>query len=882
MAITGCEDAVVGPIIRGAYTLQSENHDRPVYRKDEKVGVKGLDVVLYFWDDRESPDFSGWWFGPQVGGDEVWAFHPDKAAKNPPSEGWQCPFDGPVDATIKLAPSKVVASSGGVGAPIQPGLIAGSKPLGALPVGPTVAAKAAVPLTGAAAKQDEARRKREQEVARKAEETSRKAEGVREKEAEVRKIQQAAQKKKEAEKKGRERHSLLMLRRVMARLRLCKPENYQALMIELGNVVVAEKMNLPPQFHIEVDKVKADAQKRVNTITECIKQATERKKIAEEQRKERVEEAKKHLDELEKLVQVAEVSAQSLFRLAEDKLPISETPTAEQVEAFEEEAKKIDEETTAKYKVCLDYVAEHREKMEQVSDNKRIGKRSVDVLANRAEASNRTRIGAMANVDHAKRLAFERQEQARVAAERKAAAEELVERERAVFKRYDKDGDGLLKKVEAKSYAKGEFGCEVSDDAIELLLHRLSEESGKDTVGVPFESFRDLKVAVGVSREVVRDRERQSVKKERLATMEYQVSEIEALLTTAEASVQSAKVESEKLHHDEKRSSADLKSLCAEVSSLVAAAETKLSAALARVEELSKGDSTGILEEHRIAHTKLFTRATGEPKAALQKVKTTVETCEKQIKAREAEEVKQFSAKAASILRKCSPKAQGDGEDFLEGFGSDLEGAPISKEAIFGILRDKWEDPKPSDELFQKWFESLAEPESDSLPPSEIWRIIRVCYRVLRPSVLSEGLSSKDSTVLRRLDPEEVLELIGSSESQKDNVGLERVHIRALKDGKTGWVSLKSNTGISFIQLGGDCYTVIKETGLSESIQVAGPNAKDPFRFLKLGEVLDIIGPEKTDEASNLIRVKVRTQSDRAVGWVTRLGNKGTIFMRPS
>ncbi|CAE8607897.1 unnamed protein product, partial [Polarella glacialis] len=43
LVITGCGDPVVGPIIRGSYTLASENHDRPVYRKDEKVGAKGLD-----------------------------------------------------------------------------------------------------------------------------------------------------------------------------------------------------------------------------------------------------------------------------------------------------------------------------------------------------------------------------------------------------------------------------------------------------------------------------------------------------------------------------------------------------------------------------------------------------------------------------------------------------------------------------------------------------------------------------------------------------------------------------------------------------------------------------------------------------------------------
>ena len=29
------------------------------------------EVLLYFWDDRDGSDFSGWWFGPKVGGDQA-------------------------------------------------------------------------------------------------------------------------------------------------------------------------------------------------------------------------------------------------------------------------------------------------------------------------------------------------------------------------------------------------------------------------------------------------------------------------------------------------------------------------------------------------------------------------------------------------------------------------------------------------------------------------------------------------------------------------------------------------------------------------------------------------------------------------------------------
>jgi hypothetical protein len=48
-----------------------------------------LDVQLYYWDDRDGASFCGWWFGPKVGGDQVWAYHPSNTATTPPKTGWK-------------------------------------------------------------------------------------------------------------------------------------------------------------------------------------------------------------------------------------------------------------------------------------------------------------------------------------------------------------------------------------------------------------------------------------------------------------------------------------------------------------------------------------------------------------------------------------------------------------------------------------------------------------------------------------------------------------------------------------------------------------------------------------------------------------------------
>ncbi|CAK0847898.1 unnamed protein product [Prorocentrum cordatum] len=103
LEVTGCTSNTVASIIRGHFVPYSENHGRVVYRKQEQA-ANGVDVQIYFWDERDGADFSGWWFGPKVGGDQVWAYNPEKAAV-PPSGGWRVPFGGPVDAQFVVSPA---------------------------------------------------------------------------------------------------------------------------------------------------------------------------------------------------------------------------------------------------------------------------------------------------------------------------------------------------------------------------------------------------------------------------------------------------------------------------------------------------------------------------------------------------------------------------------------------------------------------------------------------------------------------------------------------------------------------------------------------------------------------------------------------------------
>lgn len=56
-------------------------------KKVVKAGDKCL--YIYYWDEDGEEDMTGWWFGSEVGGEEVWMQNQSKSrAKTPPEDGW--------------------------------------------------------------------------------------------------------------------------------------------------------------------------------------------------------------------------------------------------------------------------------------------------------------------------------------------------------------------------------------------------------------------------------------------------------------------------------------------------------------------------------------------------------------------------------------------------------------------------------------------------------------------------------------------------------------------------------------------------------------------------------------------------------------------------
>lgn len=77
----------------GDYLESGNNHGRKFFKRRQPS--EDGDVLLYYWDQRDGADQSGWWFGDSVGGSQVWARN--QASGNlPPASGWRVPWDGPV------------------------------------------------------------------------------------------------------------------------------------------------------------------------------------------------------------------------------------------------------------------------------------------------------------------------------------------------------------------------------------------------------------------------------------------------------------------------------------------------------------------------------------------------------------------------------------------------------------------------------------------------------------------------------------------------------------------------------------------------------------------------------------------------------------------
>lgn len=93
------DDSQVRRLLDGTYEARGTNHRKTRYFKRNVEG--GRNIVVYFWDQRDGEDCSGWWVGPEVGGDTVFAFSSMRGPR-PPASDWRVPVGGPVSDSFRI------------------------------------------------------------------------------------------------------------------------------------------------------------------------------------------------------------------------------------------------------------------------------------------------------------------------------------------------------------------------------------------------------------------------------------------------------------------------------------------------------------------------------------------------------------------------------------------------------------------------------------------------------------------------------------------------------------------------------------------------------------------------------------------------------------
>jgi len=962
LRVTGCQNPTVGNIVRGDYMPYSENHGRTVYKRNGQAavstpmgGVNMLDVLVYYWDERDGPSFCGWWFGPKVGGDQVWAYCPETTA-TPPQTQWKVPYDGPEDPTFTVSPlpgpqapqpepSAPPQQPYGAQSPYQQqGYSGQQQPYGGPPQQRPGAYDANADWrrqqeeaerqrqmqmqhqqaqeaerrrqeeelrrreAEARRMQQEAELRRQQDAARAAEEARRMDEERRRREIEAqhrrmeeerrrreeehRRIEQeriareeAERRRVEDERRKQEQAAMLAIRKVIQRVRLATEENFASLKAELEQAMIRECANCGSSQA----RIREEAEQATTQAGERLRVAAEQR-AEEERHKQRQEELVAGLlKELSSLVSSAEAKVETVKLKADPLLRNGGLPIDADIKSTCAAVSEARKQARASCKACTDFLVSRKAQVEEarmipeetrqqlVPLQRRIHD-AISLLAGRCQAA----------------------EQAGQRALRKQNAVKTWERRDLLFKRYDKDGDGRLNGEEIVAYAKGEYGFDVPKATVDKVLKLYGGPEGQ---GVPKDQLQRVRTAVGIAREEANSRLRREEAERRRQELKLRKKELRGKLEAAEAAIEAsgkAVDAAEAALHGlppevqkamnatpvevtkELAASADLQGLAERTTAAVGAAEARLRATRAELTALADQAAAGEQEIRDFLRSELRGLSSSAEALGARLEKSTHGEARLRELARKKDLAKldHVRGELAGVLRR---RARGAGQTFEELFAAadgDKDGAISTADLLTALSSGPEAQPEGGLDrsCLEKLFLELAEAGSAKLNKEEFLELTKVYYKVCRQTVLTEGVSIKESKTIRRIEEGEVIE-VQDEPVEEDKAKVMRVRGRAMKDAVEGYISIAGNQGTKFLEEGGDLFRVVKAVDITQALVVEGAVA---VRSLKEGELLQALKWERRDAASGTSRMKVKARADGVVGWVTVAGSEGTAFVKPA
>jgi len=256
---------------------------------------------------------------------------------------------------------------------------------------------------------------------------------------------------------------------------------------------------------------------------------------------------------------------------------------------------------------------------------------------------------------------------------------------------------------------------------------------------------------------------------------------------------------------------------------------------------------------------------------------------------KDKQEIEQARQAAVVMMRHHQDEKKLSVDGLFAEFDADKDDRVDEKE--FSAFFAKCEKPKkdgedsaniPAEDL-SRLFGSLDEEDAGAISKEIFYCFIRRHMKVVKETVMTEDMPIKDTKTVRRLELNEVCEVLeGPVPLPEDDTGIKRVKVKTLKDNKEGWCTPVGNQGTAFLTECDVNMKVLKETIMTPTFEIAA--SKETLRKLKPGEIVEVREWMKKDEASGLMRAKVKTKTDGKVGWATAVGNaaagsSGNVFL---
>eukprot|EP00928_Gymnodinium_smaydae_P019324 TRINITY_DN1739_c3_g1_i1.p1 TRINITY_DN1739_c3_g1~~TRINITY_DN1739_c3_g1_i1.p1 ORF type:complete len:1010 (-),score=412.95 TRINITY_DN1739_c3_g1_i1:307-3279(-) len=876
--VSGCQHPTVGATVRGNYNLAAENHGRRAYKRDQQVN--GLDVMLYFWDERDGPNFCGWWFGPKIGGDQVWAYHPDKAAQVPPTSGWKVPYDGPVDASFQLTPG----AAGGAPAQGQ------QNPQWAAQQQQQQQQQMMQQQRQQQMMQQQQQQRQQMEAQRRQlEEANRRRQQQQQQEMMERKKAEMERQQKELEKRRLEQAAATSIRKVIQALRSgLTPENVEQKKSDLAEALSKELEatgSMQELIKKECDLAIANADQTIKTIEENKKRMEEQRALEEQKRQEQAALCAQRTQELAALISSAEELVADFKTKAAPLLELTEMD-AQEVETTAAAAEEAGKEAKQKVKECTEFLTQKSAELREPAR-----KPGETVPAEDPEKPTlRTLAPKLAALSSGMELDLKKCAEGKQKVIRKAAAKKRLTQDRATVAKYDKDGDGVLSRKELQAYAKGEFKYTLPAMDIDGICQALVAEGEK---GIPVDAFHKLKSAVGICHEKVRDSKLREVRLAREKEVADAREVIQGVITKATealvAAGESVKTLEETSNPLVKRAQTDtakeMNATADEVDSLV----EKAKASVAKVRETTTGITSELPE--------LVGFATGESNKLgasctklderINKASSAAAKHREEAAKKETRELEDLRKKAVKMVREHQAQCEINTEKVYEAFDANKDGKVDEQEfsAFFKTCKKaeangeakEAADGSFSAEDLARLYSYLDVAEEGVISKEHFWSFIRCYMKVVKETVVTSEVGIKGGKTLRRVEAGEVCEVVDGPVKEEE-VGIRRLKVRMLKDDTEGWVTPVGNQGTAFLDEGVIEMKVLKETILTPTFEIGA--SKETTKKLKAGELVEVVEWMRKEESSGLMRMKVRTKADLKVGWATAVGNAaGAVFL---